>query len=153
MADYTGTQLSGAGTPIEALNAGVTYDFVLIRPLNLSGSGYFTMETVRNENGFYDSTRPTNAVGVYDFTTEPGSILTPISSSYIMSSVVVPTSDNTSSFTFTPTENIAISSSFLRTTGGVTLTISGGGGGSTNHIITQGGDSIVTQNGDHIIIN
>ena len=41
-----------------------------------------------------------------------------------MSGVVVPTPDNTSSFTFTPTENIAVSSSFLRTTGGIIVEIS-----------------------------
>jgi len=119
MAIYTGAQLSGAGILMEGLNAGVTYDFVLLRPISLSGSGYITMETVRDAQGFYDSTRPTNAIGVYDFTTETDSVVGAVSSSYIMSGVVSPTPDNTSSFTFTPTADIAARSSFLRTTGGI----------------------------------
>ena len=239
MATYTAEQLSGAGTPIEALTGGTTYGFVLLRPISLSGSGYFTMETVRNENGYYDSSpplilntllasntvtcdagegigytatisqvsggalttsgngsgieiaitstgwngvlgsntgtitavsvinvgkdyvagdtltvargtpgvqglgftnadnpliitlsaanlktkSPTNAVGTYDFTTETDSILSPISSSFKMSGVVAITNDNTSSFTFTPTANVAVSSSFLRTTGDIILEI------------------------------
>ena len=240
MATYTAEQLSGAGTPIEALTGGTTYGFVLLRPLSLTGSGYFTMETVRNGQGFYDSfpplilntlltpntvtcdvgtdanpytatisqvsggalttsgngsgieiaitstgwngvlgsgtgtittvsvinvgedyvagdtltvargtpgvqglgftnadnpliitlsaanlktKSPTNAVGTYDFTTETDSILSPISSSFKMSGVVAITNDNTSSFTFTPTANVAVSSSFLRTTGDIILEI------------------------------
>ena len=123
MAYYTGEQLSGAGTPIEALTGGTLYDFVLLRPISLSGSGYFTMETVRNATGSYDSTRPTNAVGVYDFTTETNSVVGAVSSSFIMSGVVAPTPDRTSSFTFTPTANVAVSSSFLRTTGDIAVEI------------------------------
>lgn len=124
MASYTAEQLNGAGTPIEALTRGTTYNFVLLRPSSLSGSGYFVMETVPNENGFYDSFQPTNAVGVYDFTTETDSVVGAVSSSYIMSGVVAPTPDNTSSFTFTPTGKVGVSSSFLRTTGNISLEIS-----------------------------
>tara|TARA_R110001606_G_scaffold5848_2_gene26714 strand:- start:42 stop:752 length:711 start_codon:yes stop_codon:yes gene_type:complete len=67
---------------------------------------------------------PTNAVGIYNLNTGTGSFTGAISSSHIFSVVVQPTPDLTSSFTFTPTANIAVSSSFLRATGGVTLTIS-----------------------------
>ena len=72
-----------------------------------------------------------------------------ITSSFI-SSIVVPQGGG--SYTFTPTANVAVSSSFLRSTGGVTLTISAGGG-STNYILTEGGDSIMTQGNDNLITN
>ena len=120
MANYTGAQLSGAGTPIESLTAGVTYDFVLVKPSNLSGSGYFTVETVRNENGFYDSTRPTNAVGTYtDFVNTP--LIGFITSSYISSIVCTKSTPTAVSYKFKPTVTIAAGSSMLRSTGNIGL--------------------------------
>jgi len=118
---YTAKQLSGAGTPIPALTAGSQYNFRLLTPQSLSGSGYFTMETVRDADGRYDSTKPTNAIGTYDFATGGNAIETPVTSSYIMSGDVTPTSDRTGSFIFVPTENIVAGSSMLRTTGDIKL--------------------------------
>ena len=118
MASYTANQLYGAGTPIEALTAATTYTFTLGTPVS-SGSAYFTVETVRNANGFYD-TQPSNSLGAYASFTgvdEDTSITSPF-----ISSIVVPQGGG--SYTFTPTADVAISSSFLRSTGGVTLTIS-----------------------------
>ena len=46
MATYTGAQLSGEGIDNPTLTAGVQYTFVMAIPTNLSGSGYFTMETI-----------------------------------------------------------------------------------------------------------
>tara|TARA_Y100001938_G_C8090304_1_gene434610 strand:- start:116 stop:685 length:570 start_codon:yes stop_codon:yes gene_type:complete len=64
--------------------------------------------------------RPSNALGVYgSFTNIDSDTL--VTSSYI-SSVVVP--EGNSSYQFTPTTTVAISSSMLRATGGITLTIS-----------------------------
>ena len=86
MASYTADQLYGAGTPIEALTAATTYTFTLSTPVS-SGSAYFTIETVRNANGFYD-TQPSNSLGSYaSFTSIDEDTL--ITSSSI-SSVVVP---------------------------------------------------------------
>ena len=146
MASYTSNQLYGAGTPIEALTAATTYTFTLSTPV-ASGSAYFTVETVRNANGFYD-TQPSNSLGTYASFTgvdEDTSITSPF-----ISSIVVPQGGG--SYTFTPTANVAVSSSFLRSTGGVTLTISDRGG-STNYILTEGGDSIMTQGNDNLITN
>ena len=115
MASYTAEQLNGAGTPTEALSG--TKTFTLSNPL--SSSAYFTVETVRNATGSY-AAEATNALGVYgSFTNINEDTL--ITSSYI-SSVVVPS--GASSYQFTPTSNVAVSSSMLRATGGVTLTIS-----------------------------
>ena len=115
MASYTFVQLNGAGTPTEALSGAKT--FTLSNPL--SSSAYFTVETVRNATGSY-TTQPTNALGTYaSFTNIDANTL--VTSSYI-SSVVVPS--GAISYQFTPTSNVAVSSSMLRATGGITLTIS-----------------------------
>ena len=116
MASYNSNQLSGAGTPIEALTGGNTYTFTLASPL--SGSTYFTLETVRNSMGYYDSTSSTTAKGTFE---NLANVTGLVSSSYIFSVVVQP---GGGSFDFTPAGNVAISGSFLRATGGVSLTIS-----------------------------
>ncbi len=116
MASYTSTQLYGPGTPIEALRGNKTFTFT-----NLNDSTtYFTIETVRNTNGVYDSTSATNALGVYsNFTNINTDSL--ITSSYIASVVLPP---GVSSFEFNPTVNIDVSGSFLRATGETSLVIS-----------------------------
>lgn len=116
MASYTANQLSGDGTPTEALVGNKT--FTLTNPS--SGSAYFTIETVRNSDGFYDSTSATNALGDYtNFVSID--VETLVTSSYI-ASVVVPSGGG--SFDFDSTVNIAESGSFLRATDGVSLVIS-----------------------------
>ena len=130
MASYTAAQLNGAGTPIEALTAGVEVDFIIKRNVDdISGSAYFTVETVRNDIGFYDSTSPTNALGAYGIEAGLESTKNLITSSYISSVVVQPTSNYTSSYTFIPTSNILLSSSMLRATGGISLEIETVAGG------------------------
>ena len=117
MASYTGAQLEGQGTPIEALTAGVEYIFTVTAPSTLLGSAYFTFETVRNANGFYDSTTVQNAVGTLSSSNIP---TLPIQSPYIFSEIISP-GGNT--FSFTPTNNVAAGSAFLRGTGGISLAI------------------------------
>ena len=64
---YTADELKGAGHLLKnQMLGGGTYTFILYRPKNqtgqspyLSGSGYFTFETVRDSDGFYPtSTSP-----------------------------------------------------------------------------------------------
>jgi len=117
MASYTASQLNGAGTPIEALTGGVSYVFSIGNTTS-TGSAYFTVETVKNYSGSYAG-RPTNALGLYSsFSNIDQDTL--ITSSYI-SSVVVERGGGT--YQFTPTSNVAVSSSFLRATGGMSLEI------------------------------
>mgnify|MGYP003668264041 FL=1 len=52
MANYTANQLSGEGSPCESLTGGTTYTLTLSNPL--SGSAYFTFETKRDNDGFYN---------------------------------------------------------------------------------------------------
>ena len=124
---FTGLQLSGSGTPIPALTAGTEYTFTLSIPTGLSGSGYFTSETSKDPNGFYPSSTTENAVGIYDTLTgiPEGSLVT---SSYI-SSVVTNNQPAVCSYKFTPTYNVVVSSSMLRSTGNIGLQIEDGGGG------------------------
>lgn len=117
MASYTAEQLYGSGTPIEALTISTAYTFSLSTPSTLSGSAYFTFETVRENNGFYGSTSPKNAIGTFN---SLNNVQTLVSSSYIFSVVV---EQGGGSFIFTPSNNIAVSSSFLRGTGGISLSI------------------------------
>tara|TARA_R110002153_G_scaffold213745_2_gene366280 strand:+ start:1994 stop:2347 length:354 start_codon:yes stop_codon:yes gene_type:complete len=117
MATYTGNQLYGQGAPIEALTAGTPYTIGFRVPSYVNGSTYFTFETVRNNDGIYDSTSAKNAVGTF---TSLNNVQTLITSSYIFSVVV----HGRSSLIFTPSNNIAISGSFLRTTGNTEVTIS-----------------------------
>jgi|TARA_R110000764_G_scaffold47656_1_gene106191 hypothetical protein len=117
MASYTASQLNGAGTPIEALTAGVSYVFTIGNTTS-TGSAYFTVETVKNYSGSYAG-QPTNALGLYSsFSDIEQDFL--ITSSFV-SSVVVENGGGI--YQFTPTSNIALSSSFLRGTGGITLDI------------------------------
>ena len=117
MASYTSTQLYGPGTPTEALRGNVRFSFT-----NLNDSPtYFTIETVRNANGVYDSTSATNALGVYSNFTNIN-IDSLITSSYIASVILPP---GISRFQFSPIveTGVAVSGSFLRATGETSLVI------------------------------
>ncbi len=117
MATYTAVQLRDAGTPVEAIAGNKT--FLFGNPLN--SSAYFTIETTKTGSAVvYDSSSPKNAIGTYgNFTNMDSTTL--ITSSYVASIEVPP---GVTSFDFNPTTAIAASSSFLRTTGDTTLTIS-----------------------------
>ena len=112
MATYTYQQLYGTGSIGENLAGTKTFTFT-----NPSGSSYFTMETVRNNQGFYDVTSPTNFKGVYSVS-ESMSLVT---SSYIASVVVQPGS---STFTFAPSSSVTGTTYYLRGTGMYSLVIS-----------------------------
>ena len=116
MASYSQEQLNGAGVPTEAITGNVTFTFISTN----TGSSYFTMETVKDELGFYNSQSAKNAIGAYSSFSQIDED-TLITSSYIASVVVPP---GNSFFDFNPTTNIAVSSSMLRATGEVSLTIS-----------------------------
>jgi hypothetical protein len=117
MASYTSEQLYGKGVEIEAISKTATKTFTLTNPA--SGSSYFTIETVKNYSGSYHG-QSTNALGSYSsFSSISADTL---KTSSFIASVVVP--EGGGSFTFSPTDNIAVSSSMLRATGGITLVIS-----------------------------
>jgi hypothetical protein len=114
MASYTAEQLYGAGTPCEEISGNTTFSITSSN----DQVAYFTMETVRNGIGFYDSSSATNALGVYSNLVN---VTTLITSSYIASLVV---GVGGGSFDFEPTDTIVLSGSFLRGTGEISLTIS-----------------------------
>jgi hypothetical protein len=113
MASYTYTQLYGSGFIGEPLFGPKLFTFT-----NPSGSSYFTMETIRNDQGFYDSTSPKNFEGTYVVSQSMGLV----TSSYIASVVVQP---GVSSFQFTPSNAPVLGTTYyLRGTGMYSLVIS-----------------------------
>jgi hypothetical protein len=112
MASYTYLHIQGTGSIGENLSGLKTFTFT-----NPSASSYFTMETIPNYSGSYDSSSATNFRGTYS---TPNS-MSLVTSSYIASVVVQPGS---STFTFTPTSAVTGTTYRLRGTGMYSLTIS-----------------------------
>lgn len=121
---YTADELKGAGTLIKSqLLAEGEYTFYLYRPKNttgvspsLSGSGYFTYETVRDANGFYPQGTSTYASGSKANISGSNTL---IESPFIFSYELNTNSNTpqTSSFTFTPKIDVPVSGVFFRATG------------------------------------
>jgi len=84
------------------------------------GTTYFTLETIRNSNGFYDSSSLLNAKGYYsNFINVNESHL--VTSSYIFAEVIPP---GVSSFEFNPSDSAMPTGSFyFRGTGDMTVTV------------------------------
>ena len=110
MAVYNAPSLYGTGSVGEILSGLKTFAFN--NPYN---SSYFTLETVRNPNGFYDG-QPTNFTGSWTVSASMGFINSP----YIASVVVLP---GVSSFTFTPAAPVTGTTYRIMGTGAYTLTI------------------------------
>ncbi len=124
MASYTAEQLNGGGVLLEnKITTGLPLAKFLITNTTSTGSAYFTFETVRNINGFYDSSSPTNGKGNLFIDFPPiGATLIPadlVQSNYIWSVVVPP--DGVCGFTFKPTSQVDASTVYLRGTGGISL--------------------------------
>jgi hypothetical protein len=111
MASYTPAQLYGPGTLGENISSSVLFAFS-----NTSNSSYFVLETVKNPNGFYDSTSPNTTSGSWKVS-EPAGFVT---SSQTIGFVVPP---GYSSLLFTPATSVTGSRYYLRGTGDVTLTM------------------------------
>ena len=128
---YTAEELR-VGTPIKnPLIAGNTYTFLLYRPINqtgwntyLSGSAYFTVETVGDVNKHYQSDLTKFAEGVFD--NPDGTDPLPVSSSFIFSYGLNTGGSEpmTSSFTFVPDNTIGIGQVLFRATGNYDMDVS-----------------------------
>jgi hypothetical protein len=128
---YTADELKGAGHLLKnQMLSGDTYTFTLYRPKNqtgksenLSGSGYFTFETVRDSNGFYPASTGRYASGTKTAISGSNTL---ISSPYIFSYELNTNSNTpqTSSFEFIPDVDIPVSGAYLRATGDYDMYIS-----------------------------
>lgn len=128
---YTADELKGAGKLIKnQLLAGGDYTFYLYRPKNttgqspsLSGSGYFTFETVRDAKGFYPSSTSPLASGSKVNVSGSNTL---IESPYIFSYELNTNSNTpqTSSFVFTPEVDVPVSGAFFRATGDYDMEVS-----------------------------
>ncbi len=104
-----------------------------------SGSVYFTIETIRGADGFYNSGSLRGALGAYyNFTGSSQYDL--VSSDYIAAYIVPPGS---SSFEFNPTEYIQTGSVYFRGTGDLVATITGEITSSTYNINQLNGQGIL----------
>ena len=138
MASYTANQLYGAGTPCEEISGNYTFDITSPN----DQVAYFTIETVRNGLGFYDSSSATNILG---FFSNFDNVISLVTSSYIASICV---GVGGGSFDFEPDNTIAISGSFFRGTGGISLGVTSSG---VSFLITENGDFLITEGGDNLI--
>jgi hypothetical protein len=128
---YTADELKGAGHLLKnPMLSGGTYTFILYRPKNqtgvsqnLSGSGYFTFETVRDAQGFYPQGTLPLASGTKIAISGSNTL---ISSPYIFSYELNTNSNTpmTSSFEFIPSVDVPISGAYLRATGDYDMYVS-----------------------------
>ena len=113
MATYTRYQLNNSGSIGENLSGTKTFAFT-----NLSGSSYFTMETIPGSNNlYYAGVTPTNFLGTYNASASMGLV----KNAYVAAVVVQP---GTSAFTFTPASSVTGTTYRLKGTGDYSLTIS-----------------------------
>ena len=113
MASYTRYQLNDSGSIGENLSGTKTFAFT-----NLSGSSYFTMETIPGSNNlYYTGVTPTNFLGTYNVSASMGLV----NDAYV-AAVVVPS--GVSAFTFTPASAVTGTTYRLKGTGDYSLTIS-----------------------------
>jgi hypothetical protein len=109
MANYNVSVTQSIEAQPANIAAGESTTYVISNPL--PATSYFTLETARNANGFYDSTSPKNTSG--SFTLGSG-LLGLIQSDYIASVIVQPGGGN---LTFVPAVNITGSTLYLRGVG------------------------------------
>jgi len=138
MATYTAAQLNGAGTPCEELSGHTIFSITSSN----NEVAYFTIETTRNANGFYDSLSPTSINGFFE---EVDNVSNFITSSYIASVVV---GIGGGEFHFQPDFAIQPSSSFFRGTGGISLNVTTF---LTRILITENGLQLETEDGNVLI--
>ena len=109
MANYNVSVTQSIVTQSANISASQVTTYTISNPL--IGSSYFTLETERNNDGFYDSTSPKNTSGSFSLGT---GLLGLVQSDYIASVVVEP---GGGVLTFTPANDITGSTLYLRGTG------------------------------------
>jgi hypothetical protein len=112
MASYTADQLYGSGTYAEALSGTLTFTFN--NPS--TGAAYFILESITDNEGNYISNDV--AKGIYSLDSGLEGLVT---SSFVAGVVVKP---GVHSMVMEADASTPISGSILRTTGGISLTIS-----------------------------
>lgn len=143
MANYTSEQLYGPGCPCEELVGGV-YTFTIVNPYSPQVA-YFTMETVRNSNGFYDDNSPTNGLGTFSNLNNVSAIIT---SSYIASIMI---GKDGGSFDWVPDLGVEVSSSFFRGTGWIYMGVEPSGSRDTYNLLTENEDTLITENNNNLV--
>lgn len=110
MATYNYSDLQGSGVFIDPFSGDM--DFIIHSP---HFSSYFTLETIRNERGYYEITSPQNTSGSFSNLVNISNL---IESPYIASFVI---NAGTGSFSYNPNAAVASNSLYLRATGNIVL--------------------------------
>ena len=109
MANYNVSVTQSIEAQPANIAAGESTTYIISNPL--SASSYFTLETVRNADGFYDSNSPKNTSGSFSLGTGVTDL---IQSDYIASVIVQPGWGN---LTFVPATAITATTLLLRGVG------------------------------------
>ena len=109
MATYNFNITASSITQPADIGLGVSTDYVISNPL--SASSYFTLETVRNNDGFYDSTSPKNTSGSFSLGVGLSGL---VQGDYITGVVVAP---GGGTLTFVPKTAITATTLLLRGVG------------------------------------
>ena len=109
MADYNVSVTQSRVEQPADITAGDSTNYIISNPL--SGSSYFTLETVRNSDGFYDASSPKNTSGSFSLGSGLSSL---VQSDYIASVVVAP---GGGTLNFTPAITVVKETLDLRGTG------------------------------------
>lgn len=128
MADYTPEELNNVVTSSDDLSAGSTSTLTFTTE---AVNSYFTLETTRNSSGKYDSNSPTNLSGSIENLVN---IVTAVTSSDYIHGFVL--GEGTSSFDFTPANDVSGSTLELHAAGSIYLSFGGGGGGGCTPVLS-----------------
>ena len=136
MAVYTAEQLSEGVLVTDALIGETNFNFSFSgsnsNPSNLSGSAYFTFETLKNSNGSYANVTPLakgdKEVGVNSLIvikpTATNQNISGVTDDFIWSAEIRDGgSDANNVITWTPETNVGVGTAFLRGTGGISVNV------------------------------
>jgi|TARA_R100000081_G_C4683933_1_gene98956 hypothetical protein len=130
MAVYTAEQLSEGVLVTDALIGETNFNFTF--PSSLSGSAYFTFETLKNSNGSYANVTPLakgdKEVGANSLIvikpTATNQNISGITDDFIWSAEVRDGgNDPNNVITWTPETNVGVGTAFLRGTGGISVNV------------------------------
>lgn len=115
MANYTPNQLEGSGSYAPILTKNTTYTFSVANP---SFCAYITLESQRNNSGYYDVTSTPYLSGSFS---NFNNIANAVSSSFFNASFCLNSGSN--SFKFTPAVDVPVGKLSILGTGGISLSI------------------------------
>lgn len=141
MAEYKKSQLKGKGVFGNEINPGEVYRFSVTS--SISGSSYFTLEAVRDNNGFYSPSSPNIKGSIGNEVNARGFV----SSSYIFSLII---DEGGGEFEYVFYDKLEFGDYYLRGEGIEFLNF--GEVDSTNDLLLENGGFLLLENGGKILL-